>query len=102
MLALVPWIATSERFRVIAAAPMGLRGEPPGITLESAGWSRSTTAGADHAGGANLPLTKVSPWPSLPRPADRDRIAHGSPGSRRKIEPTLTLLDNDRAGGIGR
>ena len=55
ILAVVPWIATSERLKVIAAAPIGFRGEPPGMTDDSSGWSCRTTSGADHAGEKYLP-----------------------------------------------
>jgi len=43
-------MAYSPPLSVIAAAPMGLLGTPPGITFGSEGLSRLTSAGGDHAG----------------------------------------------------
>jgi hypothetical protein len=52
---------------VIAAAPMGLLGLPPGITFGSEGLSCLTSAGGDHAGRSCLLVMKAVPFHCLPR-----------------------------------
>jgi hypothetical protein len=53
---LVPWIAYSPPLSVSAAAPIGLRGDPPSMTFGSRGLARLMSAGGDHAGLMYLPL----------------------------------------------
>src|SRR5262245_8484618 len=68
---LVPWIAYSPPKSVIAAAPIGLDGEPPAITFGSEGFSRLIIAGGLHAGRRCLPLIIVVPchcMPTVPTP----------------------------------
>src|SRR5579872_2741300 len=68
---LVPWMAYSPPASVIAATPIGLRGEPPGMTSGMKGLSRLTSAGGDQAGLRYLPLIWVVPdhcLPYLPTP----------------------------------
>src|SRR5438477_1372047 len=69
--ALVPWIAYSPPERVSAAAPIGLRGLPPGMTSGNDGLSRLTIAGGDQAGDTYLPSMRATPdhcLPALPTP----------------------------------
>ena len=69
--ALVPWMAYSPPLSVIAAAPIGLRGEPPSMTFGSFGLARLMSAGGDHAGLMYLPVMEAVPlhcWPARPTP----------------------------------
>src|SRR5262249_35241707 len=63
---LVPWIAYCPPERVMAATPMGFRGEPPGMTLGRLGWSCFTSAGGDQAGCRYLPSMVAVPAQALP------------------------------------
>src|SRR4051812_42355887 len=99
MLAVVPWIAISERFRVIAAAPMGLRGEPPGQPSKGSG-GLAARPRAPTTRGDEFALNESSALPGLAGPADRDRIPHGGPDAGCKIEPAFALPDNDCSGRI--
>ena len=63
---LVPWIAYSPPLSVSAAAPIGLRPEPPGITFGRLGLSRFTSAGGDQAGLRYLPVMIDVPVHCLP------------------------------------
>jgi hypothetical protein len=51
---------------VMAAAPIGLEGLPPGITFGSKGSSRLTSSGGDHAGLSCFPLIMAVPVHCLP------------------------------------
>ena len=65
--ALVPWIAYSPPpLSVMAAAPIGFSGVPPGMTSGMFGLSRRTSAGGDHAGLMNFPSIVVAPVQVLP------------------------------------
>src|SRR5215467_2620851 len=76
---LVPWMAYSPPpLSVMAAAPMGLPGLPPGITFGSEGLSRLTSAGGDHAG----------------------RIAHGLAVAEHVIERPFAGFHHHRAARI--
>src|SRR5258708_39985701 len=69
---LVPWIAYSPPASVIAATPIGLRGDPPGMTAGMYGLSRLTSLGGDQAGLRYLPSIWGVPahcLPALPTPA---------------------------------
>src|SRR5260370_8219995 len=71
---LVPWIAYSPPANVIAATPIGLRGDPPGMTSGIEGLSRLTSAGGDQAGLRYFPSMLVVPahsFPALPTPPDQ-------------------------------
>src|SRR5919112_1690875 len=50
-------MAYSPPVSVSARAPIGLRGDPPGMTEGRRGLSRLTSAGGDHAGSTYLPTT---------------------------------------------
>ena len=63
---LVPWMAYSPPESVMAATPIGLRGEPPGITSGMLGLSRLTSFGGDQAGLRYLPSIRVLPAHCLP------------------------------------
>src|SRR6266446_9627460 len=63
---LVPWIAYSPPDKVRAATPMGLWGDPPGITAGRSGLSRRMSCGGVQAGLRYLPLTKEVPDHCLP------------------------------------
>src|SRR6202035_5802067 len=52
---LVPWMAYSPPASVIAATPIGLRGDPPGMTSGIDGLSCLTSFGGDQAGLRYLP-----------------------------------------------
>src|ERR1700759_125903 len=68
---LVPWMAYSPPGSVIAATPIGLRGEPPGTTFGMFGLSRFASRGGDQAGLRYLPSMRVVPahcLPALPTP----------------------------------
>ena len=72
-------MAYSPPASVIAATPMGLRGEPPGIMSGSEGLSRLTSAGGDQAGLRYLPSIRELPLHAagdplhfLPRLVDAD------------------------------
>ncbi len=65
--ALVPWMAYSPPDRVSAAAPIGLRGEPPGMTSGRRGLSRRTSSGGAQAGRTYFPSIWALPVHALPR-----------------------------------
>src|SRR5436853_6417816 len=78
---LVPWIAYSPPLSVSAAAPIGFRGLPPGMTFGIDGLSRLTSLGGDQSGRRCLPSMKVLPdhcLPALPTPTGQ-RVAAPSP-----------------------
>ena len=79
----VPWIATSSRSSVIARAPIGLCGEPPGMTSGISGWSRLTFVGRRPG---RLDIFAVDPREAAPFLAvlgDRDRIGDRLAGRSR-------------------
>src|SRR4051812_27726783 len=87
-------MAYSPPASVIAATPIGLRGEPPGMRFGSLGLSRLTSFGGDQAGCTYLPSIFVAPihcLPGLPT-ATGYRIAVPSPFTRyrRRSEIRMT------------
>src|SRR6202043_969197 len=78
---LVPWIAYSPPAKVMAATPIGLRGEPPGMTSGIDGLSCLTSLGGDQAGLRYLPSIWVVPahcLPALPTPTGYRMACSGS------------------------
>ena len=72
---LVPWMAYSPPASARAATPIGLRGEPPGMTFGRFGWSRLTIGRRRPGRAAVFRGDARHAGPALAVAADADRIA---------------------------